>query len=195
MLTFSFKTPTTRTLIRFDDKRIEGMMDRADRRNLSRAGAFTRATARQSIRKRKKPSKPGKPPSSHIGTLRNLIFFAWDPWTHTMVVGPFRTPPSSAPRRRRTVMVDRKTGAEVLEKGGRVIRMIPKYAHKRRKRGARQRSGAEVRRIQQYYESRGSHQEYLRRLITVQPRPFMSAALAKEMPKFPQLWSDSIRVA
>src|SRR5690606_6172596 len=48
----------------FDRKAVTSRVDKATRKVLSRFGAFVRRTARSSIRKRKKTSQPGSPPSS-----------------------------------------------------------------------------------------------------------------------------------
>ena len=74
----------------FDNKRIVSSVDRATRKVLSRFGAFVRRTARQSIRKRKKSSVPGKPPSSHTGLLKRFIFFGYDRRNLSVVIGPAR---------------------------------------------------------------------------------------------------------
>jgi len=78
------------TKLFFDKKAVTSRTDRATRRVLSRFGAFVRRTARQSIRKRKKPAPPGKPPSSHIGLLKKFIFFGYDPRKESVVIGPVR---------------------------------------------------------------------------------------------------------
>lgn len=72
----------------FDRRAVLSAVDRATREVLSKFGAFVRQTARNSIRKRKKPSPPGQPPSSHVGTLRRLIFFGYDPARKSVVIGP-----------------------------------------------------------------------------------------------------------
>jgi len=74
----------------FDGKAVRRYMDRKTRRVLSRFGAFVRRTAKQSIRKRKKSSAPGMPPSSHIGLLRKFIWFGYDPAKRSVVIGPAR---------------------------------------------------------------------------------------------------------
>jgi len=78
------------TKLFFDKKAVTSRTDRTTRRVLSRFGAFVRRTARQSIRKRKKPAPPGKPPSSHIGLLKKFIFFGYDPRPRkrSVVIGP-----------------------------------------------------------------------------------------------------------
>ena len=78
------------TKLFFDRKAVLGKVDRATRRVLSRFGAFVRRTARSSIRKRKRTSAPGAPPSSHTGLLKKFIFFGYDPAKRSVVIGPER---------------------------------------------------------------------------------------------------------
>jgi len=83
----------------FDSKKVLSAVDRATRKVLSKFGAFVRTTARHSIRKRKAASKPGEPPSSHVGTLRRLIFFGYDVERRSVVIGPtpFRSEAEAPP--------------------------------------------------------------------------------------------------
>ena len=74
----------------FDRPAVLGAVDKATRRVLSKFGAYVRRTARQSIRKRKGISKPGHPPSSHTGLLKQFIFFAYEPNRRSVVIGPER---------------------------------------------------------------------------------------------------------
>ena len=83
------KTPSADVF--FDGNRIVRGVERANRSALMRAGAFIRRRARSSIRKRKRISDPGKPPSSHTGRLRGLILFGYDRQAETVVVGPKAT--------------------------------------------------------------------------------------------------------
>jgi len=76
------------SLLFFDDEAVTRRVDAAARRVLSKFGAYVRTAARHSIRKRRKVSAPGKPPSSHVGDLRRLIFFAYEPRTKNVVIGP-----------------------------------------------------------------------------------------------------------
>ena len=98
----------------FDRKKVIDRTDRTTRRVLSKFGAFVRQTARRSIRKRKRISEPGKPPSSHVGLLKRRIFFGYDPGSRSVVVGP-------APLNQRSPYGD-TTVPELLEEGGRVRR-------------------------------------------------------------------------
>lgn len=151
----------------FDRPAVIKAVDRAKKRELSRAGAYVRSTARRSIkparrkpkarpkRRRRKPavvrtSQPGQPPKMHTRTGRNLrlILFAWEPTRQSVVIGP--------------VLFKSRDGVripEVLEKGGR------SYAVKRGKK----------------YRTR------------VAARPYMSPALAANAPKFPDLFRNSVR--
>ena len=74
----------------FDSAKVQAATSRAERSVLSRFGAFVRTRARTSIRKRKKPSEPGQPPSSHTGILKRFIFFAYEPQRRSVVIGPAR---------------------------------------------------------------------------------------------------------
>ena len=96
--------------------------DAANRRNLSKAGAFVRTTARSSIRKRKEISAPGQPPSSHTGLLKRFIFFGYDADRKTVVIGPMR--------------LNQKIGAapEALEHGGSSVVCPGGRRHRKRRR-------------------------------------------------------------
>jgi hypothetical protein len=74
----------------FDAPKIVAAVDKATRNVLSRFGAFVRRTAKGSIRKAKSPSKPGKPPHSHVGLLKEFIFFSFDVESRSVVIGPTR---------------------------------------------------------------------------------------------------------
>ena len=74
----------------FDSRKVLSATDRTRRRILSKFGAYVRRTARSSIRKRKKVSQPGKPPTSRTGFLKRFIYFGYDPANQSIVVGPIR---------------------------------------------------------------------------------------------------------
>ena len=78
------------TQLFFDSKKVRRLVDRTTRRVLSRFGAFVRRTARSSIRKRKKASPSGSPPSSHTGLLKKFIWFGYEPAKRSVVIGPAR---------------------------------------------------------------------------------------------------------
>jgi hypothetical protein len=84
--------PRIKTDLFFDSPRVITVMDRAEKRALSKAGAFVRRRAQSSLRRRKKSSPPGKPPSRHAGTKQSLkfILFLYEPHNHGVVVGPVK---------------------------------------------------------------------------------------------------------
>lgn len=76
----------------FDIKRILRLAEDAEERVLSRFGAFVRTRARSSLRRRKKASPPGMPPSTHAGkddyaSLKSILF-AYEPFRRAVVIGP-----------------------------------------------------------------------------------------------------------
>ena len=103
MIGFKLKTMQSRF---FDSTKVISAAGRAKRKVLSRFGAFVRRTAKSSIRKRKKVSPPGKPPTSRTGLLKKFIFFGYVPASDSVVVGP--------------IMLNSKSGdtPRVLELGG-----------------------------------------------------------------------------
>lgn len=112
------------TALFFDRPKVRRAVDRAKRRALSKAGAFVRQRARTSMRRRRGSAPPGQPPHAHEGSLRRLLFFAYDPSADSVVVGPVKlNKPGEAPsvlefggratiERRRT----RKSGRRVVER-------------------------------------------------------------------------------
>ena len=107
-------TLTAATKLFVDRAELAARIDRGVLRLFGRFGAFVRQRSRTSIRQRKKPSPAGSPPSSHVGTLRNLILFGIDAGAAggpSVVVGPvlFR-PTGDVPR--------------TLEEGGVVARRL-----------------------------------------------------------------------
>ena len=138
----------------FDRQAVMDAVDRAALRNLSRAGSFIRTAARSSLRKRRRISRPGEPPSVHtadrVATLKN-IWFIYDPIQRSVVVGPVKLPGS------RLRMSDRETVPALLEFGGTAMvgrrRRVSRYA----------------------------------------PRPFMGPAMERELPKFANIWANSVR--
>jgi hypothetical protein len=110
----------------FDAPRVLSAVDRATSAVLSKLGAFVRTAAKHSIRKRKAISEPGSPPSSHVGALRRLIFFGYDPGQRSVVIGP--TPFTGA--------AGTAEAPPLLEYGGRARRLVraePAVARKDRK--------------------------------------------------------------
>ena len=72
----------------FDRDAVTGKVPAVERKVLSKAGAFVRTRARSSIRRRKKVSAPGSPPSSHSGELKKWLFFGYERESGSVVIGP-----------------------------------------------------------------------------------------------------------
>ncbi len=89
----------------FDRAFVIERVDAATRKALSRGGAILMRSAQKSIKDAKvfakgrtkkgeprkmvvRQSKPGEPPMSHTGLLRDNLFFAFDPSAKSVVVGP-----------------------------------------------------------------------------------------------------------
>jgi hypothetical protein len=83
----------------FDRPKVRRAVDRATRSALSKSGAFIRQRARTSMRRRRGSSAPGSPPHTHEGSLRRLLFFAYEPAPGggSVVVGPVGFRRSDAP--------------------------------------------------------------------------------------------------
>ena len=89
-----------KTHIKINHSKVVDRVRTGEIRAVTRESSYTRKTARRSIRKRKKASAPGTPPSSHIGRLKNLIFFAIEQKKQiSSVIGPtlWGNPRSSMP--------------------------------------------------------------------------------------------------
>jgi len=161
----------------FDKARVVNAVDKARRAVLSKAGAFIRQRAKTSIRKRKAPSAPGQPPSSHQGSLRRFLFFGYDPSADSVVVGPAKTNQVYFGRDRRPVT---GTVPAVLEYGGQItVFEVHKF-------GRWQRADLRSRR-----RLGGLRSRY--RTVTIRPRPYMRPALLAELPRLPALWRNSVR--
>lgn len=100
----------------FDSDGVMRRLAAGERRVLSKYGAWVRTAARSSIRKRKRYARPGEPPSSHEGSLRRLLYFAYEPATHSVVIGPalFRGKTGGG----------KYTVPELLEYGGRAAKEV-----------------------------------------------------------------------
>lgn len=91
----------------FDARKVITAADRQRLRALSRFGYFVRRDARQSIRKRKRSSRSGQPPSDRTGILKRFLFFSYDAPRRSVVIGPARVPGRRDP-----------SAPETLEEGG-----------------------------------------------------------------------------
>jgi hypothetical protein len=167
----------------FDRAKVQALMDKKTLTALSKAGDRTRKAGRRLIGNpsKAKPRAPGKPPrarsNSDVVSLRN-IQYGFQPGNQSVLVGPLRLSQGQT----LSGVMARGTVPELHEFGG----------------------TAGIREKQITYFERGQRvQEWVRmgrrkarpgqavrvRIARYQARPFMGPALAKVMPKFPQLWA------
>lgn len=140
-----FKIPKKRVF--FDRTPVIAALLKKERHALSRSGAYVAQVARTSIYKKNYPSKPGNPPHSHSGKLRQMIASGVDSNRVCAVAGALR----------RSDVLNRGATPSVLEHGGRSKVSRPKSPAGRRK-------------DERIY---GKFSEY----AVIAPRPFMSSAL------------------
>lgn len=69
-------------------ERVRRAEERLATRGLFKASGFIRIVAKRSIRKRKKPSRPGSPPHTQTGKLRRAIRFDVDRIRMESLIGP-----------------------------------------------------------------------------------------------------------
>lgn len=159
----------------FDRDLVTKSVDAADRRALNRTGGLIRKIAKQSLRKRKSASAAGQPPSSHVGLVKQLLYYIYDPSRKSVVTGPTLLNKGDP----RTL--------ELLEKGGtasRRIFVIKREKPEKRKRG-RPVKGSEVR-------FRSSAKAPARN-VRYPARPFMGPAYEKAAPQLPAFWASSVK--
>jgi hypothetical protein len=193
----------------FDRRFVADRMRRANRQALSKAGAFIRTRARTSLRRRKKSSPPGRPPSVHstdgVATLKNILF-AYEPHGQSLVVGPValnQVNQSWIDMRSRTVPQVLEFGdvltvhewrfAEPENKqkwaGWDKYTSSAKFSSEWRRRDRRWRNVA--RRRRRHTLSDLGVQTRSRRAI-YRPRPFMGPALEAEKDHIPDAWVGSL---
>lgn len=160
----------------FDAKKVLDKVDAATRRAMSKAGAYVRTAARSSMRRRKKASAPGQPPSVHKGQLKNLLFFSYDQRTKSVVIGPVKFARGEAPN--------------LEEFGGSATRARRVIAPRRKADPAQAAAFRRRPRTQNPIRTSVPTTNYSAKYP---PRPFMGPALAKEAPKFSGLWANAVK--
>jgi hypothetical protein len=97
MLDFDVKV----TNLFFDRTIVTDAMDKKTLASLSRIGAFVQTRAKRKMRpggKGNKTARPGEAPRTHAGDLRKRLYFAWDPSSRSVVVGPEKYRSGRVPR-------------------------------------------------------------------------------------------------
>lgn len=171
MPTLGFKA----TKLFFDRPAVISAVDRATLRQLSTFGRFVRRRARSSIRKRKKVSKPGEPPSSHKSSEPNLrtIFYAYEPANRSVIIGPVKLDFIG-----NDVQPAKGTRPELLEEGGDAnVQQV-------------QLSGG--RWVRPNKKTKGGRRNKRTRRVQIKARPFMGPAFQQEFPQAAGLFQDQI---
>lgn len=165
----------------FDRRAVLAAVGLARAKSLSKAGAFVRTAARSSLRpggKGNKISAPGQPPRTHTKSYPNLktILFAWDPRSQSVVIGPIGFNAVSV------FGGSLRPGAvpSLLEGGG-----SQGIVERQMRDGSWQRADLRSRR-------RLAGQTIRVRQANYAARPFMGPAMRQELPKFPDLWKNSV---
>lgn len=155
----------------FDREAVLRRTEAAERKVLSRAGAFVRTRARTSIKRRKGISAPGTPPNAHIKGTDGVkkILFMYDPRKATVIIGPVKFNSHG-----------NVTVPGLLEYGGTKRDEVTVTRTRSKQKGSKGRFTGAIK------SRRRINHRYL-------ARPFMRPALALEAPKFPQLWKDAVR--
>lgn len=175
-----------------DRPEIQRAIDKANKRQLPKAAAHTRRRAIQSLRRRKKPSTVGFPPSVHsnskVASLRNILF-GFDPARGSMLIGPVKLNGGSlfGPQLAGTVPETHEFGGSGRVKIGLEARAGKKRFRKNDPRRndptewrilrRRPRPGQPVKTVTVHYAQRA----------------FMGPALRAEAPNFPSLWMGQVR--
>jgi hypothetical protein len=159
----------------FDRQVIKDRMSTANRKAIAKVGAFIRRRARSSLRRRRKSSQPGRPPSVHtadsVATLKNILF-AYEPQAEALVIGPVKL--------NHKALLGPQLGdltVPQVQEFGATVRV------REAKVGKQWRTG--VRRVR-----RG--QPVRVRSVSYPERPFMGPALEAEQDHIPDTWSGQI---
>lgn len=185
-----FKVDKARDLF-VDRRAVREVMDRRTLAVFGRFGAFVRKVAQRSIRRRKRPSQPGSPPSSHSGELRRFLYFAVDTRRRSVVIGPAATNQTFFDDDMRPV---RGTVPEVLEYGG-AITIVEEWTGSRWRRRDLRTQGA-VSDVDALRHSDRSNifrgRPIRKRRVNIQRRPYMGPAFAIGQRELAGMWQDSI---
>lgn len=186
----------------FDRKAVQDAIGKDMAARFLRIGGNIRTIARRSMRpagKKDRSSKPGEAPRVRKGQLKDLLFFAWDPSTKSLVVGPAKFPGAKG-----------KNVPSVLERGG-----VLGYVKNRRRRKRTLGGSGEIRiggRQAKNTKVIGGFSVTFARLRTsaqvdkanrlnaflygpeywpagaIQARPYMGPALAKSREQYRSIW-------
>jgi hypothetical protein len=145
---------------------------------LNHFGGLVRKIARNSIKRRKKSSQPGDPPSSHTGLLKKFIFYTFDRVRKSVIVGPVKLNARSALNLGANV----RTIPETLEYGGNVVRT--EYLSKITGTWKPLTSSHSAKRVARW------GRPTRKRTVTIAPRPYMNPAFNVALPRLPAIAAE-----
>lgn len=160
----------------FDKLAVTSRVDKGRVKVLSKFGAFVRTKARSLIRKRKKTSAAGQPPTSRTGKLKRFIFFSYDTTAESVVIGPELF---ASARKSKDGEPVSGTVPEVLEYHGPIFIREVQFPDGTWHRATMQ--NEKKRRLQERY-----------RQVDIKARPFMGPAFRSELEKAPGMWANSV---
>ena len=179
----------------FDTKLLERKVQDASFRSLGHASGAIRLTARRSIRRSKKPSKPGQPPHTPTGALKRVLRYAVDKQKTEAAIGPIN-------EYARTIWNLHEFGG-VTRKRLRLLKphrfRVGEFGPIRKGSGkqfsrVRLMSEAQARRATQLVEQENQLRlSESRKLRRYPKRPFMGPALDANRARLPKFWQDSVR--
>jgi hypothetical protein len=197
------------TKVFLDRERVIARIGRAAAQSLAKAGRFFRRPAKGKIRYAKRPSKPGSPPHAHASRkggkdspLRELIYFAYDDRSNSVVVGP--TPFRGAAVVPRTLELGGTASgrANPLRRIRRVgdggeIRIDGPASRTTKKN----RFGAMVTYVKLQTQAQADRANGLQEILygplvlgptPIAARPYMGPALQDNLPMLSSLWANSV---
>lgn len=188
----------------FDRKAVADIVGKDAAKSLGRAGAFVQRRARSSLRRRRKTSNAGQPPSVHsqdsYATLKN-IQFQFVPQTMSVFVGPVKLNLGGSSAWTPVPGLHEHGGAQRIQewrfneadlakkwKGWAKYKSTAKFSNEWRRRDLRWREASRKRRKNTLSDL---GVETRVRTANYPARPFMGPALEKELPKLPSLFGRS----
>lgn len=191
----------------FDRAAVQNRMTAANRKALSRAGAFIRRRARSRLRRRKNPSAPGQSPSVHstsnVATLKNILF-AYEPRRESLVVGPVALHQINATGfdlRSQTVPQIHEFGGAVSIREWRFVALGNRGEWWDKYSSSAKFSGVWRRRDQRWRNTARKRRKHTLQDLGVQTRtrvaayparPFMGPALEAELDNIPDAWAGTL---
>lgn len=180
---------------RFGD--VERRARKASFRSLGHAAGYLRKVAANSIRRRKRPSPPGRPPHTPTGKMKRLFRYSVDRTWQTAIIGPIPGVPSAG-----TIWNLHEHGGVARKrfKGLRQVRYrVGHWAPIRTDAAGKVvwiqlKTEAQIEQANRTRELANRLRENeSRKERRYPPRPFMGPTLEKNRDKLPAFWRDTVR--